>query len=209
MSRSAERLVAGGEAGNATALAGAVLPLLHDASRPYVDWLFGGRLAALEWLAAALRRPSSEVAFERATLLLRGDGVDGFFVALAGSDLGRSRKADSLALLMQATGADRSRIHDRLAAARSLFAPVAADEWYLSKLAVAPGARGGGLGGRLCDAYLEAGAEHGFERFRLDVDAANDAALRLYERRGFRVAYEGATADGGLEYVGMTLEART
>jgi len=202
-------LTAAGDAGDASAYAAAVLPLLHDASRPYVDWLFGGAAAAAEWLAAALRRPSSEVAFERTTLLLRDGDVDGMFVALAGDDLARCRKADSLALLMQAGGAERSRIHDRLAAARTLFAPVGADEWYLSKLAVAPASRGGGVGGRLCDAYVAAGAERGFDRFRLDVDAANDAAVRLYEARGFRVTYRGTTGDGDLHYVGMTLEERT
>jgi ribosomal protein S18 acetylase RimI-like enzyme len=163
------------------------LPLVHAAAQAYFDLLFGGGDAARTQLAAWLARPSSEVALERTTLLLRDETVAGLFVALPGAALGGCRRADTHALLVAAGREGRQALLRRLETLRSLFAPVADDEWYLSKLAVAPALRGRGLGGRLLQAYLRAGEEAGFPRCRLDVEAGNAAAIGLYEAHGFRI----------------------
>ncbi|MFB6081155.1 MAG: GNAT family N-acetyltransferase [Haloferacaceae archaeon] len=58
---------------------------------------------------------------------------------------------------------------------------------------VHPGARNRGVGGRLLDAAEEALAAEGAEVIRLEAMAANDAARRFYERRGYaphRVEFE-------------------
>ncbi len=187
-------------------LSGALLPLVHAAARGYFDWLFGGADAAAAALARWLLRPSSELSVRRATVIVRDGGVDGAMIALSGADLVSCRKADSLALLTEVEGQARLALRDRLAAAGELFAPIEGDQWYLSKLAVRPGARRGGLGARLLHTYLEAGEQAGFRRFRVDVEAANDPAIALYGSRGFRVVHDAASEAAGLQYLGLAME---
>ena len=185
--------------------ADALAPLVHAAGSSYFDWLFGGRDAACVQLAQWVRRPSSEVWAGRATLLLRDNVVVGAEISLSGSELAGCRKADSLAVLGAATGAGRARLVGRLAAAAGLFAPVNAEEWYLSKLAVAPGTARQGLGSRLLDASLQTAADAGFWRCRVDVDATNEKAISLYASRGFRPVHEGQAA--GMHYLALAREA--
>jgi ribosomal protein S18 acetylase RimI-like enzyme len=52
-------------------------------------------------------------------------------------------------------------------------------------LAVAPGSRGGGIGGRMMDAIIESARTSGYEALSLSVEHTNPAA-RLYERHGFQ-----------------------
>jgi ribosomal-protein-alanine N-acetyltransferase len=59
------------------------------------------------------------------------------------------------------------------------------DQGELANLAVAPEARGRGLGGRLLDHFIEVARERGVERLFLEVRESNDVALRLYRSRGF------------------------
>jgi RimJ/RimL family protein N-acetyltransferase len=47
--------------------------------------------------------------------------------------------------------------------------------------------RGQGIGTRLLRATLQKARQNGLERVELEVFAANGAAIRLYEREGFRV----------------------
>ena len=54
-------------------------------------------------------------------------------------------------------------------------------------LAVAPDWRGRGVGSALMRAAEAWAREQGAERMTLDLDAANDGALRLYERLGYTV----------------------
>ncbi len=54
-------------------------------------------------------------------------------------------------------------------------------------LAVAPEWRGRGVGTALMGAAEAWAREHGAERMALDLDAANEGALRLYERLGYTV----------------------
>jgi ribosomal-protein-alanine acetyltransferase len=57
----------------------------------------------------------------------------------------------------------------------------------LYSIAVAPEARGAGIGERLLAAGERNARRRGRERFRLEVRTDNAAARRLYERRGYRV----------------------
>jgi ribosomal protein S18 acetylase RimI-like enzyme len=185
----------------------ATVPLVHAAAPAYFDWVFGGRAEALARLERWLARPSSEVALDRVTLLLEDDAVHGASVALAGAELAACRSADGRALLAETPSAGRGALLGRLAAVRSLFAPVAAEEWYLSKVAVAPGRRGRGIGRRLVESYLERGTAAGFSRFRLDVEAGNSVAIGLYESLGFRVTHDTSSDSAKMRYLGMTMEA--
>jgi ribosomal-protein-alanine N-acetyltransferase len=53
-------------------------------------------------------------------------------------------------------------------------------------VAVSPTARGRGLGSAILDTLLEYARGSGCRTVRLEVKAANDSAIALYESRGFR-----------------------
>lgn len=188
-------------------LAQELLPLVYESASAYFDWLFGGPDAAQAQLLRWLGRASSEVAMQRATLLVEDGSLSGAYIALSGRDLVKCRKADTFALFDGLDSHERSALLDRLGAVRSLFAPVASDEWYLSKLAVAPAARRRGVGGRLLSAYLRAGTDAAFTRFRLDVDASNEPAIALYTSHGFRIVHDVSSGTARIRYVAMTFEA--
>lgn len=61
-----------------------------------------------------------------------------------------------------------------------------ADETELLTLAVEPGRRRQGIGGRLLAAFLARAAQDGARRIFLEVAADNEAAIALYTRHGFR-----------------------
>ena len=71
--------------------------------------------------------------------------------------------------------------------------PPAGEALYLAHLAVAPGLRSKGVGRRIIDHLLEAGASKGRRRVALDVSTANPRAQALYERLGFAVVKEYAS----------------
>ncbi len=59
------------------------------------------------------------------------------------------------------------------------------DVCLLEDLIVAPDLRGRGIGKRLLDAAVDEARRRGWVRITLLTDADNEAAQRLYERRGF------------------------
>ena len=60
------------------------------------------------------------------------------------------------------------------------------DQGELANIAVRPELRGRGLGARLLDEVVAVSRRRGVEKLYLEVRDSNDAALRLYERFGFR-----------------------
>src|SRR5205823_4935845 len=94
---------------------------------------------------------------------------------------------------------------ERFVTLAALFAPVASDEFYLSKIAVCPRARGHLLGRVLLDHYIEKGRRMGFRRFRLEVSHTNLGAIRLYESAGFRTVERRRSERHDLTYLSMAL----
>lgn len=183
-----------------------VLPWIHEAGNPYFDWVFGGREAALRTIASWMRRASSEISISRVSLFLEGDGSVGGFIALGGAELALCRKADARALLKEADSQRRSDLIARMESVRGLFPRVASDEFYLSKMAVAPEFRRTGLGRRIVSEYLSVGRAEGFRRFKLDLWAENRGALRLYESLGFKVVRESVSAELDVKYLSLVRE---
>ena len=74
-----------------------------------------------------------------------------------------------------------------------------ADTCELRKMYFLPEARGMGAGAAMMKACLEAARDAGFRRCYLETLSGMDAAMRLYERSGFRriSAPMGATGHGG------------
>lgn len=61
----------------------------------------------------------------------------------------------------------------------------AGGEGEIANVAVAPSARGRGIGGLLLDAAIMAAGEYGAEALYLDVRESNARARSLYDSRGF------------------------
>ena len=84
--------------------------------------------------------------------------------------------------------------------------PSAAGVVELAKLAVAPVARGQGLGRRLVLAVLELARERGARRVVLSSSTKLGAAVRLYEALGFKHIPRGAGVDYATADVFMALD---
>lgn len=183
----------------------AVLDWISEAGQPYFDWLLGSRKAARAAVEAWSQRNSSELSLHRVRMIVAdGDAVVGGYIALPASDLRRARAADAAALATASGGEERSALLTRLRASRGLFHVPEPGEYYLSKMAVVPDARGRGHGRAIARAYLEAGRRLGHEAFCLDVAAANTVARDLYESLGFALAKQSQVPDTPLSYVAMT-----
>jgi ribosomal protein S18 acetylase RimI-like enzyme len=196
-----------GEAEPARAIPG-VLPWVHAAAQPYVDWLIGGSAAALRTVEQWMRRPSSEVFIGRAVLLLDEGRPVGGFIAIKGAALPRCRTEDALSALATTPADRRPSLLRRLSAGRELLPEIPSGDLYLSRMGVLPHARRRGYGKAIVLEHLRDGVQRGFRRFSLDVWAANSAAIGLYESVGFRPERRCHAEAAGLTYLRMALEAR-
>lgn len=98
------------------------------------------------------------------------------FLARQGVDLGLSRAAvvDGR-LLAFALAAPRPGLHP--------------PRWRLGTMGAVPEARGAGLAPRLLDDFVSRAAAHGAAFVELEVFAANERAVRLYQGRGFEIVH--------------------
>ncbi len=183
-----------------------ILPWVHEAGNPYFDFLFGGNAAAVSVLDRWMRRKSSEVSIARAALLHGQDEPVAGFIALSGSELNACRRVDMAALTMAGSRRQREEVLERLELVRDLFPLVKEDEFYLSKFWVDGRHRGAGHARELMNSYLAAGRTQGFTRFRLDVCADNERAVRVYRSFGFKEFRETVVLEAGLRYLAMTAE---
>jgi GNAT superfamily N-acetyltransferase len=178
-----------------------ILAWLHEASNPYWDWLWGSLAQAQlnDWL----HRPSSELSEKRVRDLMDGDEIVGGYIAFPCSELQECRKSDLLSIMNVLRHNSDAQIMSRMREARSLFSHVEENDFYLSRIGVAPSARRGGLGRRLLEMFLREGRDKGFSRFRLDVSADNERAIRLYRAAGFDVISDSAIPNTPIRYLSM------
>lgn len=94
------------------------------------------------------------------------------------------RHLDSDSALVLVAGAN----HHRLLGSAVLFFRKGSALARLYSLATAPEARGQGVGSALLAAADAAARRRGCRALKLEVRTDNDAAIRLYERHGFRRA---------------------
>jgi ribosomal protein S18 acetylase RimI-like enzyme len=177
---------------------------VHEASNPFADWYFGSGPLAEEIIAEWMERPSSELFIGRAVVAFDDAGRTpvGCLLGMEGAVLAECRSADFLAFceeLGRSEDADAV-LAEVLPAARALFPPVAEDEYYISRVAIAPEVRGRGFGRALVSSVLAERRAGGHERFCLDVSAANAAAVRVYDALGFRVVGTSRDEVSGLAY---------
>ena len=181
-------------------------PGLHEAGNPYLDWLFGDPETALHAVCGWLRRDSSELSVRRVTVLERDERLAGAFVGVDGADMPACARADGVAALEAVGREGRAGFLRRARSAAGLRRPVEADQWLLSKLWVAPGERGAGLGRLLVREFVAAGERRGLPRCRVDARADDTPVLRLYESEGFEQRSVAHNPDGTIGVVEMVRE---
>jgi ribosomal protein S18 acetylase RimI-like enzyme len=185
------------------------LPWVLAAGNPYYDYLFGEAAFSYRTLEGWMKRASSEVSILRGEFLTWDAELAGGFIALNGVELKRARQADAGALWEAFPSAERAALVERMANSANLFPPVADDEYYLSKMGLGAPYRGQGLGGALVQQFLAQGKAQNYARFRLDVHAENQPAIRCYQAAGFKVLSTSQSRDGGLRYQAMLCELET
>jgi ribosomal protein S18 acetylase RimI-like enzyme len=182
------------------------LPWVMEAGNPYYTLVLGGAESTLRMLDTWMRRSSSEISISRVQFLICESEFAGGFIALSGGELRKARKSDSIALLNTCGVGDRPALIQRMANLSDLFLPVADDEYYLSKLGLNSQYRGRKLGRVLVERYIEEGRIRGYMRYRLDVQAGNEAAIRSYCSAGFQRCERNESKDGTLAYYSMRYE---
>ena len=175
--------------------ADAYLALEAMASKPYMDFVYEDEAQAERVARALYAAGAGEYAAPHARVALAPDAhVCGMITApLTHKELGqaRFRAARVLKPLVEdAEGALR-----RSALARQTLLAPGADDAYLSRIAVAPEARGHGAGAELVTWFLERARERGARRAVLEVSPVSEAAVRLYERLGFATLAEHRVVD--------------
>ncbi len=118
------------------------------------------------------------------------------------------RSASSTLLVAEANGLLVGTV--TLAAAGTAFADIARPgEYEFRMLAVDPGSAGRGIGTALVAACEQRAAAAGARRLVLSVEDRNAAALRLYERRGYRREPERDwVPEPGVQLLVLGLESR-
>lgn len=194
------------EAQNPSDLVVHALPWVLEAGNPYYGGLFGSAEVAEKILDAWMRRPTSEISILRVQFMVYKQEFVGGFVALGAGELLKARKADGLALLGSVSLAERATLIKRMRNLSDLFPPVSADEYYLSKLGLLPHYRGKRLSRILVERYLEDGHKQGYTRYRLDVEANNQSAIRCYQSAGFQLCECNESKDRIFQYHIMRYE---
>jgi len=198
------RLVPASSVGAAETVIPQMLPWMLAAGQPYFSELFGGDANAERTVAKWMTRPSSELFWERAMVLVdEDDRVLGGSIEMLGSVVNKCRIADTMELLKRPAD-EASAIRERIKELQGLFLPIRNDDFYLSKFGVIESMRMRGLGPLLFEAQMVAARSSGARQIRLET--THPVLVRFYERAGFEVIHRGSYRDGKIEYVSMQLE---
>ncbi|MNI48628.1 putative acetyltransferase [compost metagenome] len=85
-------------------------------------------------------------------------------------------------------------------------AETAGNEFYIDSIAVAPIARGKGIGTQLLQYAITHAKQHGFKQVGLLVDLKNPNAQKLYERIGFKLGKKTPFAGGEYYHMYISLD---
>ncbi len=184
------------------------LPWIISAGRPYYYWLCGGKAAAERAVAMWVRRADSEASIRRMQFFTLDSKIVAGSIELNGADLKQARTADVDSLWQTLDIPARRVLIEKLTQGTDLFAPVAEDEYYGSKMGISRSFRGKNIAGEMMQQYLDRGNALGYSKFRLDVHVGNKHALRWYLAFGFEIFHTGQSSDGALQYYGMRLERK-
>jgi len=153
-----------------------------------------------------MTNPKSELALQNTQLMVASDRVAGGFTGFAGRQLGRRRETDLIDLVRRAKRPRCPRLRRRLKDLMPLYAPVAANDFYLSKIGLSPGSNADKLGPPLVHACIRRARNGGFDHIRTDVDADDCELLPILFDSGFQIRHRGQAPDAGLTYLNMALK---
>lgn len=182
------------------------LALEAAASVPYSQFAFGTASLTTRVQEILFTRGVGEFVPPLGKLLIIDDAAAGMLACLTGDALRRARLAASVALVRAGIMAETSVARRVQLAATTLLKP-AADDFYLSRLAVDEAFRNRGVGSALMEYVLAEAARAQSKRCVLEVSPRSVAAMTLYRRHGFEEIERRAVTDSEsgrvLEYVHM------
>lgn len=184
-------------------------PWILAAGQPYYDWFCGERDVAERTVALWMRQPSSEVSIQRMQFLQCGSDIAGGIIGLGGAELKKARTANINSFWATLDVHSRGALIERLSQSLQVFAPVAEDEYYASKMGLTRSFLGKGLAKVMLGRCLDQGNALGYSKFRADVQTENEPSLRCCLSVGFEIFYTGKSADGALRYHALRYERKT
>lgn len=155
---------------------------LNEAAGGLFDSLFGRRSSTI--LATVVAQPVHAFSFEHAVVAEVANEPLGFCQGMPEGTPGGTAEIVAAARLRAIRAVAVAVLGWPVFAALERHQP---GEWYLQAVAVRPQARGLGLGSALFRDAINRAADAGCDTLTLDVDAANEGAIALYERMGLQV----------------------
>ena len=158
--------------------------LFEMASDGLLRWMFGSRFVGI--VSEAFCEPGHDMSFEHTSFAEVDAGVAGMVSGYSSA----AHEQSTSGPLVRAAGIRAVRMFGAWTVARRLFdfmdqQPVG--DWYIQAVAVDPAHRGSGIGSMMLDHAEGLAVGEGAQRLTLDVAVENEAARRLYERRGMTV----------------------
>jgi ribosomal protein S18 acetylase RimI-like enzyme len=180
----------------------AATPLILAAA-PSLEVVLRDRATALRAAEAAFRAERTVWSHRFGLAAEDGDAPVGLVTAFPGRMYGSLALGTGVVLARAAGARHASDLARRGRILQRLLAPIRRQTLYVSALAVLPEHRGRGIGSRLIARVLR-GAERLGLGVALDAGVEDEAALRLYERLGFRRVETRTTTppDQGLIQIG-------
>lgn len=155
------------------------------ASVDYANFVYGGIDEARVINAHLLSSGPCEFGEPHAAVALDGETAAGFVCGVPGAELTELRLRAATRLRDGGFAQLDPAVTARARLARTVMIKVQRSDVYLSRIAVAPVARGKGIGHHLMRHLLERAKALGAARCVLEVDPENPVAIGLYSRHGF------------------------
>ncbi|HEY7517512.1 MAG TPA: GNAT family N-acetyltransferase [Methylomirabilota bacterium] len=161
------------------------LELEQAASRPYGRFVYGSDAIHAAVHAYLLDSGAAEFSPPDGKLALADTEVVGMLAALSGAALGHRRLQSAYRIARSPFVAADTDLTRRIRLASETLLRPDPDDLYVSRIAVAPTARGRGIGAAMLERLLREARAAGMRRCVVEVAPGNAAALALYARHGF------------------------
>jgi GNAT superfamily N-acetyltransferase len=168
------------------------------ASEPYARFVYGEPDVARRIHRRLIEQGLGEFGGAQSVLALdeQGRAVGMYVGPFDASSLGRERMRVARALMGDADFCSDPGFRERASLAKSAFLTLGPGDAYLSRIAVAPAARGLGVGSQLLRHFFARCEATGARRAVLEVSTEHVAASALYAAFGFVPTGEGVSTSG-------------
>jgi GNAT superfamily N-acetyltransferase len=161
--------------------AAAVAQLLYEATPKFFDLLPGDRSERIDLIRKLVGGRGTDM--EQVVVGKEADHVVGAFAGFPATEH-KKRELGSLMMIARSISHEAwNRMKEAARSYASELTAVPSESWYLARIAVAPAARGRGVGAELLAA---AAVSAGARPISLHVHRTNSGAIAFYRRAGFR-----------------------